>query len=80
MISIPRLQNTFGQVLKELRNENDLSQQQLAFDSELDRTYISLLERGLRLPTLGTIFKLAEVLKLSPSDMVTRVEKSLKRK
>ena len=80
MISIPRLQNTFGQVLKELRNENDLSQQQLAFDSELDRTYISLLERGLRLPTLGTIFKIAEVLKLSPSDMVTRVEKSLKRK
>ena len=80
MISIPRLQNTFGQVLKELRNENDLSQQQLAFDSELDRTYISLLERGLRLPTLGTIFKLAEVLKLSPSDMVARVEKSLKRK
>jgi transcriptional regulator with XRE-family HTH domain len=80
MISIPRLQKTFGQVLKELRNENGLSQQQLAFDSELDRTYISLLERGLRLPTLGTIFKLAEVLKLSPSDMVTRVEKSLKRK
>ena len=80
MISIPRLQNTFGQILKELRNENGLSQQQLAFDSELDRTYISLLERGLRLPTLGTIFKIAEVLKLSPSDMVTRVEKSLKRK
>jgi transcriptional regulator with XRE-family HTH domain len=63
MISIPRLQKTFGQVLKELRNENGLSQQQLAFDS-----------------ALGTIFKLAEVLKLSPSDMVTRVEKSLKRK
>lgn len=80
MISIPRLQNTFGQVLKELRIENDISQQQLALDSELDRTYISLLERGLRLPTLGTIFKLAEVLKLSPSDMVIRVEKSLKRK
>lgn len=80
MISIPRLQNTFGQVLKELRDEHGLSQQQLAFDSELDRTYISLLERGLRLPTLGTIFKLAEVLKLSPSDMVARVEKSLKKK
>ncbi len=80
MISIPRLQNTFGQVLKELRDEHGLSQQQLAFDSELDRTYISLLERGLRLPTLGTIFKIAEVLKLSPSDMVARVEKSLKRK
>jgi transcriptional regulator with XRE-family HTH domain len=80
MISMPRLQKTFGQVLKEIRNESGLSQQQLAFDSELDRTYISLLERGLRLPTLGTIFKIAEVLKLSPGDMVTRVEKNLKRK
>jgi transcriptional regulator with XRE-family HTH domain len=80
MISNPRLQTVFGQVLKDLRNERGLSQQQLAFDSDLDRTYISLLERGLRLPTLGTIFRIAEVLKLTPSDIVTQVEKSLKRK
>ena len=80
MISMPRLQLAFGQVLKELRTEKGLSQQQLSFDSELDRTYISLLERGLRLPTLGTIFKIAEVFKLSPSDIVARVEKNVKRK
>ena len=59
MISHPRLQTAFGLVLKDLRNERGLSQQQLAFDSDLDRTYISLLERGLRLPTLGTVFKVA---------------------
>ena len=80
MISHPRIQTAFGLVLKDLRNERGLSQQQLAFDSDLDRTYISLLERGLRLPTLGTVFKVAEVLKVSPSDIVARVEKSLKRK
>ena len=62
MISHPRIQTAFGLVLKDLRNERGLSQQQLAFDSGLDRTYISLLERGLRLPTLGTVFKVAEVL------------------
>ena len=59
MISHPRIQTAFGQILKDLRNERGLSQQQLAFDSDLDRTYISLLERGLRLPTLGTVFKVA---------------------
>ena len=80
MISHPRIQTAFGLVLKDLRNERGLSQQQLAFDSDLDRTYISLLERGLRLPTLGTVSKVAEVLKVSPSDIVARVEKSLKRK
>ena len=80
MISHPRIQTAFGLILKDLRNERGLSQQQLAFDSDLDRTYISLLERGLRLPTLGTVFKVAEVLKVSPSDIVARVEKSLKRK
>ena len=80
MISHPRIQTAFGLILKDLRNERGLSQQQLAFDSDLDRTYISLLERGLRLPTLGTVFKVAEVLKVTPNDIVARVEKSLKRK
>lgn len=80
MISNPRIQTAFGQVLKELRNEHGLSQQQLAFDSDLDRTYISLLERGLRLPTLGTVFRIAEVVKVTPSNIVARVEKALKKK
>jgi transcriptional regulator with XRE-family HTH domain len=80
MAPLPRLQDAFGQVLKDLRTERGLSQQQLALDSELDRTYISLLERGLRQPTLSTIFQLAEVLKFSPSDVVVRVEKAMRRK
>ncbi len=80
MISHPRIQTAFGLVLKDLRNERGLSQQQLALESDLDRTYISLLERGLRLPTLGTVFKVAEVLKISPSDIVARVEKNFKKK
>jgi len=80
MAPLPRLQDAFGQVLKDLRTERGLSQQQLALDSELDRTYISLLERGLRQPTLSTIFQLAEVLKSSPSDIVVRVEKVMRRK
>ena len=80
MAPLPRLQDAFGQVLKDLRTERGLSQQQLALDSELDRTYISLLERGLRQPTLSTIFQLAEVLKFSASDIVARVEKVVRRK
>lgn len=64
----------FGKVLRELREEQKISQEALAEYSDLDRTYISLLERGLRQPTITTIFKLAKALKTSPSKMIEIVE------
>jgi transcriptional regulator with XRE-family HTH domain len=39
----------FGRHLRKIREEKRLSQEELAFRSNLDRTYISLLERGKRL-------------------------------
>ena len=65
----------FGKVLRELREDNKVSQEKLAEYCDLDRTYISLLERGLRQPTITTIFKLAKALKISPSKMIEIVEK-----
>jgi len=69
------LEKAFGDVLRTLRKEKGLSQERLAIQSGLDRTYISLLERGLRRPTLRTIFSLAKVLDVTPSAMVREVEK-----
>jgi transcriptional regulator with XRE-family HTH domain len=68
------LPNIFGEVLRELRRERGLSQEQLSFESGYNRTYIGLLERGLRTPSLKTIFKLASALNLRPSQLVQRVE------
>ena len=51
-----------------------LSQEALALECGLDRTYISLLERGLRQPTLSTVFALAQVLNVQPSVVVREVE------
>lgn len=64
----------FGKVLRELREANYISQEKLAEYCELDRTYISLLERGLRQPTITTIFKLAKALNISPSKLIEKVE------
>jgi len=61
----------FGEVLKRHRSRSKLSQNKLAELSELDRTYVSLLERGLRQPTLLTLIKLAGALKVEPSDLVS---------
>jgi transcriptional regulator with XRE-family HTH domain len=68
------LEVRFGEVLKELRNKKKLSQDELATDCGLDRTYISLLERGQRQPTLGTLFKLAGALGVTPSSIVKQLE------
>jgi transcriptional regulator with XRE-family HTH domain len=62
----------FGRVLRELRRARGLSQEQLASLSDFDRTYPSLLERGLRTPTLSVIFRLAEVLGITASTLVAK--------
>lgn len=67
-------EQAFGNVLKEIRQESGLSQEQLAFASGYHRTYISLLERGLKSPSLDTIFHLALALKIAPTKLIASVE------
>ena len=66
--------SVFGKVLRKLRVGKKLSQEKLAELCDLDRTYISLLERGLRQPTISTLFKIADALDLPPSELVKKVE------
>ena len=64
----------FSKMLRELRESNNISQEKLAEYCDLDRTYISLLERGLRQPTITTFFKLSKALKISPSEFIKNIE------
>ena len=73
-----QLQEAFGEILRTSRNKIGFSQEQLALDCGLDRTYISLLERGLRQPTLTTLFTLANSLDIKPSKLINSVEAELK--
>ena len=61
---------SFGQILRKLRESAALSQEQLAFRSGHHRTYISLLERGLRSPSLQAIVKISAALEISPDEIV----------
>lgn len=56
----------FSAALKHYRELVGMSQEELAAASELDRTYISQLERGLKSPTLTTLEKLATCLGVEP--------------
>lgn len=59
----------FGVNLRDARNSARISQEELASLAGLDRTYISLLERGKRNPSLVCIGKLAQALKIPISDV-----------
>ena len=64
----------FGKALKECRVELGLSQEELALESNLDRTYISMLERGIKVPTLTTVNQVAKAMHMSPSSLVAMAE------
>jgi len=67
----------FGMLLKRKRKEKRLSQQYLANKSGLNRTYISLMERGLKAPSLTTIFKLSSTLEIDASTLIKELERDL---
>ncbi|MCZ2259415.1 helix-turn-helix domain-containing protein [Sporosarcina sp. G11-34] len=56
------------------KTQRGISQEELAFKSGLDRTYISLLERGKRKPTINTIFAISIPLNERPSKLIKEVE------
>ena len=69
--------SAFGGVIRELRSEAGLTQEQLGFEADLRRTFISVLELGQQQPTLTTILKLAKALKLPASNIIELVESRL---
>lgn len=71
------LASAFGMVIRELRSEAGLTQEQLGFEADLRRTFISVLELGQQQPTLTTIFKLAKALKIPASKIIGLVEIAL---
>lgn len=56
----------FGQRLRDIRKAHNLSQEDLALEAGLDRTYISGIETGKRNVALVNIFKLAQALQVPP--------------
>ena len=70
----------FGQVLRELRKRQNLSQETLALESGMERNYVSLLELGRNSASVKMIFKIAPVLGISVADFMTLVEARTKEK
>ena len=71
-MSNKKVAQAFGKVLRTTRLEKKISQAELSEITDMDRSYPSLLERGLRSPTLEMVFRLSSALKVAPDSLVER--------
>ena len=70
------LQHTFGLIVKRRRERKGISQEALADAAGLHRTYISLLERGLRMPSILVVQKLAGALETTMVSLMGELERT----
>jgi transcriptional regulator with XRE-family HTH domain len=68
-----------AEVLKEAREKAGMSQEQLAFQAGVDRSYVSQLENDKKSPTVQMLFRLCRALKASPTAVIGRLERRLLR-
>lgn len=68
------LQRRFGRLVRRQREEIGLSQEALAHQAGLHRTYVSLLERGHRNPSLAVVCALASALGTGMADLVRELD------
>lgn len=67
------IEKAVGQELCNCRTKKGLSQEKLGFEADLHRTHISLIERGLRSPTISTTVRLCAALEIAPDEFIKRV-------
>ncbi|WP_246072789.1 helix-turn-helix domain-containing protein [Paenibacillus dokdonensis] len=70
----PDLKPILGKLIKSLRLKHNISQEDLAGLCDVDRSYISLVERGQNEPSVSKIFEICNGLKIKPSDFFRLVE------
>lgn len=66
----------FGRVVRQVREQRLLSQEQLAELADLNRSYLGEIERGQVVPSLATLDKLAGALEIALSDLLHQCEKN----
>ena len=74
-----KIDAAIANVLRKLREKKGLSQEELSFHSELHRTYISQLERGLKSVTVKTLVKITDVLEIDIDDFMKLVKNEIKK-
>jgi transcriptional regulator with XRE-family HTH domain len=72
-----KLTKALGKALKHYRHEAGVSQMNLAFSAELERSYISRIERGVSNPTLMALATICHVLKITLPELFENIRETL---
>ncbi|NOU79957.1 helix-turn-helix domain-containing protein [Paenibacillus sp. LMG 31459] len=68
------IKRVIGKTVKAIRIKQGLSQEDLAHECNVDRSYISMIEVGRNEPSVTKIFDLCQGLKIKPSDFFKLIE------
>jgi transcriptional regulator with XRE-family HTH domain len=68
------IEQQFGSIIRRRRRAAGLSQEALADKAGLHRTYIGLLERGLRMPSIGVVKKRAVALETTMASLMGELD------
>lgn len=63
---------------REIRESRGLSQETLALEADVDRTYVSQIERGVANPSLRVLFQIAAVLNVATADLLESKPRKLR--
>lgn len=69
-----KVAKAFGVALRQARESKKLSQEELALNADVDRTFVSRAERGVRQPALATVISLSTALQVSAAELVAQTE------
>jgi transcriptional regulator with XRE-family HTH domain len=64
----------FGKVLRIVRKQAGLTQEQLAHAAGVDRTFVSMVERGINQTSIRVLFRLAAALGVSATELISLTE------
>ncbi|MEK4343155.1 helix-turn-helix domain-containing protein [Brevibacillus sp. FSL L8-0710] len=69
-----KLEDIIGNAIRKHRKQRNYSQEKLALESNLDRSFLSEIERGIKKPTVHTIFAICKTLGVKPSTLIREIE------
>jgi transcriptional regulator with XRE-family HTH domain len=73
-INSSKLLKRFGETVRAERTRLGMSQEKLAFESGLSRTYAGEIERGEKMVSLETIVRIASALKMTSAELITKAQ------
>lgn len=74
-----QIQETLGQIIAEKRRAADFSQEDLAYEAGIDRSFMSKLERGTSSASIISLFQIANGLDIKVSELIIELEMRLEK-